>query len=674
MTDKGQAKGIDPEKLEQILDIIQALNGTLINIRRYPPGSSVVQMAIERGVTGIEWLFERVDHITFSENERLLLVDDHVLSTKNQDKAFVVSLRQQMVARNMRSITLRKGITQDEMVTFLTVLSDDPERIKLIPDISKYLTEKGVVHIEVDKKVFVALDKSETVTKKTDLEQTVATGGADLEADSLKDGMFLSFLMEKLPNEGLDISEAQLKKIKDHINFDKIQDSKDIDFERLGPALTTALEKVLNLEDDDAIPKNRARELEQATDDDQRRQVRKKIREDTKGRDARTQKLVDTFQAISNTILSFDNPKLRAKLLADFIKVVTNFKSLTLARILTTNLESPEGVDIKATILSGLNFKKKSKVVDSVLRQVSQVIEGLAPEDFELDLDKLEQSEQILTQVISMIRSREEKSAFGERAKKAMQMSRLIRKEAKDSNALLVLKMRRLIQKPATFLLEDPFTDNFADLVARLIQARRPEIVRKLIERCASNFDNDDVEIRIAAINAFVLIIKDLFAIGQVNVVGDCYSVLLKKVAKEQDPRVFAMTLASVISGFSSLIDHSKFNIAGNMILTLERLRKSVQANPQHEILVEGVSKITRNQDVIAALLVPALAEENQTSESVVRLLISFPTDAVLPQLLTTLRRSEDMRERKRCLKIVSKLGDAIVDPILQDLGREQPW
>jgi HEAT repeat protein len=32
------------------------------------------------------------------------------------------------------------------------------------------------------------------------------------------------------------------------------------------------------------------------------------------------------------------------------------------------------------------------------------------------------------------------------------------------------------------------------------------------------------------------------------------------------------------------------------------------------------------------------------------------------------------MRERKRCLKIVSKLGDAIVDPILQDLGREQPW
>lgn len=669
-TEKSKSKSLDPEHLHHVLEVIQSLNGTLINIKRYPSGSAVVKMAMKRGVDSLNWILQKVDNFTLSEHERSMMVDDIMLDTKIQQKAYVESFVKQLHSRDIRSVTFLKGLADDELISFLDVLSQKPDDIREIDDLSGYIEEKGIKNIELDKKVYVAIGKDESVARTADLEMLGGEHGKALTRDELKDGKFLSFLLSKIPLREFNLNDSDMEKIKDSINYDKLKEAKNIDFDRIGPLFTAAMERVLqldDLEDTDGIPMDSA---SKGWSKDQRIEARRSNRE----KEERINKLVDTFRAISKTIVSFDNPKVRAKLLIDFIRVVTNFKSLTLARVLTSKIEMPEGFDIKATVMSSLSLKKKSKIVDIILTRLSRVVEGLVPEDFRISPEELEESDAILIRALKQLRNKEDPTGLGEKAQRALGIARLVKKEAKDQESLLILKVRRLIVKPPEYFLKDEFLDYFSDLIERLEGMNRPDIVKKLLEKLSENLNSDDKEIRIETVNSLIMLQKELFIAKQIGTIGEIYNILIRRLSKEKETRLFAMLLASIVTGFDKLIENDKFNVASNIIKSFDRILHSMPDEERKKIMLDGLSSIYNNPDLVSMLIEKVMSEDDSISDASTKVLLALPSNAAVQKLMKLLKESDQMRERKKCVTIISKFDDRVVDLILLEFEQQQPW
>ncbi|MCZ7587103.1 MAG: hypothetical protein M5R36_29235 [Deltaproteobacteria bacterium] len=360
----------DKTALEALSDFIQSIGGTIVNIKRYPTGSSIIDMALERCMASLDRLFRDYASFTLSESERLLVVDAETLPEKYQARAFVRSFIDSMIARNIRSMSFERGLTHEEILAFLKLVGEKPEDLKQRGRLPDLIKDAGVTHVSIDQKVFVAVTSEERVAKLSDLERLAKSGSDDVDPGEFREGQFLSHMIAKLPFDELGISPDQVDSLKKHIDFDRLKNAREVDFEKLGAYLARAMDQMSGADkvDDEAIADPAAK-------------VTKELRQV----DTRAGRIVETFVEISETILRFQHPEIRARLLAHFIKIITNFKELTLAKILTARLADSEDLDIKGQILSQISAKKKSRVIDLLLRKYVRLIEGLTADDFEME-------------------------------------------------------------------------------------------------------------------------------------------------------------------------------------------------------------------------------------------------------------------------------------------------
>jgi HEAT repeats len=646
------------EQVETILDVVQSINGTVINIKRYPPGSTIIKMAIDRGLISFEKIFGSLDSFTVSENERQLMIEGEFLSPKQQGRAYVSSFVAQLQARNLRSISFQKGLTNDEVLAFMELMSNPPEDFKKIEDVGAELEKQGVTHIELDKKVFVAIQKGQTVANISDLERLSDTKGGSLGVGDVKDGMFVQFLMSKLNVKDMNLSDKKFEQIKASIDFDRMKDAGKLDFEKAGPLLAGAIERIM----EEGAPAG-AQPV------------------DAKGAPTgavgggQADQLAGTFSEISQSIVSFKNPEVRKKLLGDLVKVVGNFKPGVLAQVLSREVETPEGVDIKTPILASLPGEKQSQVLDLLMSKYQRVIDGLSPGDFNFSPQAAADNERTLMRLLAFFKSKgRERSPVAEKALRGLKMARLIKKEAPDPQSLMILKMRRLMVRPAAQLTTSEFLDHFPNVAIQLEQAGRREVVKKVLEKLAENLTVDSVDQRTAGVDAFVKLCTDFFSAGVPGLAMECHNHLYTRLAVEPDVRVFARMLASVVANFAHLVEAGLFEAAGVVVRSVEGLTAKGIDGARSEILTEALSRVTRN-DVIIQTLLTAFSEGNQDeSDGAARAMLVLPPDAFLPQVLSLLKTAEEMRQRKMCIQLVGKVGQAAIRPIVQELSREQPW
>ena len=211
-------KPLTSEQKELILDAIQSMGGTIVNIKRYPPGSSIIKMALEKGLKSFEAIFAEHNSFTVSENERQLLINDELMPEKVQVRGYVAKFVQSMVERNIRSFSFKKGLTDDELTRFIELLGQRPEDLKEQGDLPALLTAANVTHVTVDEKVFVALTKGQTVADIAELEQLAKTRDGSVTADNFKEGVFVQYLLSKLPIGELNISDQKVNELKQQID------------------------------------------------------------------------------------------------------------------------------------------------------------------------------------------------------------------------------------------------------------------------------------------------------------------------------------------------------------------------------------------------------------------------------------------------------------------------
>ncbi len=682
-------KPLTSEQKEFILDAIQSMGGTIVNIKRYPPGSSIIKMALEKGLKSFEAIFADHNSFTVSENERQLLINDELMPEKVQVRGYVAKFVQSMVERNIRSFSFKKGLTDDELTRFIELLGQRPEDLKEQGDLPALLTAANVTHVSVDEKVFVALTKGQTVADIAELEQLAKTRDGSVTADNFKEGVFVQYLLSKLPIGELNISDQKVNELKQQIDYEKIKAAKDVDFEKIAPIMAATFERwsqdVESFETGAApLPRREARA--QVAGDEIAASISPELfealrRADTtlateaadQSRDERVQKLTDTFEHISRVIYSFKEPGIRAKLLGNFLKIVTNFKSMTLAQLLSTRFaEGVEGeADLKNQILASLSAKKKSAIVDLFITRYRRIFDGLNPADFEFNPLMIEETERILQRIHQSTQEKE----LVEKTKRAMNLVRTIRQEVTDPEKLLILKVRRLITKDPPFFLEDQVQTHLPDMIVRLIDMNRADVAKKLIEKVFANLASDDPAIRLKVAGAVVRVSQELLDVGNTSFHGQLYNQVLRAFRQEKEKAIYAAFLATLVSDLGRLVASGNLPLVAQVFKSVNNLR-SVEADPtKKQFLAMCEKKIADNQSMFDYLVDRFTNEDDVQSETAFKILLQIDQERVVPLMFRMLQESPEMRVRKRVMSALTHFEQPVGPAVREQLQQTGlPW
>ncbi len=646
------------ELTEAVCDFIQGVGGTIINIRRYPTGSSIITMALERCMTALELIFQSKYSFTISENDRFLLVDSEAFPEKIQHRAYMTSFTESIVARGIKSLTFKKTLNQDEIIEFAQLLSEKPEALKQKGKLDAQLTQAGVNSITLDEKVFVTLNKDQGIADKNELERLSTLEPGKLPAEGVRSGVLVQSLISKLPLDKMKLSPEKLEEFKKDIDYNKLKEAQNLDPEVAGAVIAKAMEKMADMENYDE--ESAARNVDEVTKEEE--EV-----------DERVSQIADTFKDMSKTILEFKQPEIRAKLLGDMMGIITNFKSAAISKILTSQMSDDKELNIKDQILRQITAKKKSTIVDMLFKKYHRLAEGLNSKDFNFQSDEITEGEFVLKKLLKQAKAVEDKE-LSERVRKALGIARMVSQEAKSPQALLVLKLKRIFAKGPRHFIKDELINNFPDLTKRLIEVGRTDVVRNVIDKMASNFNNDDSEVRLKAVEAFVRICQDLIEMNRPEMLNEAYGRLVKQLRRETDQNVFTRILATLITDYEKVVKLRDYMLALNILRAVRRYRDECDDETRRNLLNAAVDKLSSDQDMLILLMESFKTEGERNAQAISNLLRQFPNNKVLRLTFVMLKENDDMSIRKKCIKLLSGYGDMAVEALLDEIQPENPW
>ncbi len=155
--------------IKKALDILVVLNTAVKNVRLYPPTSTTVVSTLEKLHQSFLRILEDADPVIFAESEKILLVFDKPLGSKDQEKPHIRSFLGLLTSFGLKSISFTKGLEKDELSSFLELMSQKPESIKNEGGFGKLLAQRTVSHIVLDQKVYVAIDKNRQLIANLDI-------------------------------------------------------------------------------------------------------------------------------------------------------------------------------------------------------------------------------------------------------------------------------------------------------------------------------------------------------------------------------------------------------------------------------------------------------------------------------------------------------------------------
>jgi hypothetical protein len=197
-----------------ILDIFLTLRVSVAQLRLYPKDSPQVLKVVTDTYHSIHSFLETANTLTLSKTPRGLLVNGRPLPERGTVSDSLESATLGLLGdAGVKSITFRKGLTLDELISFLHALTKKFWDVKDGKEINKRLRDERVNQISVDEVQYVALGEGDIVIE--DAARKLAGGETEL-AKLLAN---LDQLIDSAANEGLG-SEARLHLMKKLVEQD----------------------------------------------------------------------------------------------------------------------------------------------------------------------------------------------------------------------------------------------------------------------------------------------------------------------------------------------------------------------------------------------------------------------------------------------------------------------
>ncbi len=149
---------------KKAVEVVIIVNAAVANTRLYPPTSDIIGTSIGRLDNALKAIFNEVDSITFSESERVLLISGQALNEKDQQRPQVVSFLEMLRNIGVKSITIEKEATKDELLALMEIIGSPPEKIIAAGGIKTFAADKNLTHVSMDEKIYMAMGKGQKVT------------------------------------------------------------------------------------------------------------------------------------------------------------------------------------------------------------------------------------------------------------------------------------------------------------------------------------------------------------------------------------------------------------------------------------------------------------------------------------------------------------------------------
>ncbi len=122
------------------------LNISRRNVSIYPIGHQIVRTSIDRSFENLAKLFELRKEVTLSLARDAVIIDEYLVDKKNPVlKDFALSIYNMGIA----SITFMNGLTKEELIAFLEMITQWNGGIHTEPGIREQFSEKHIQHIEI---------------------------------------------------------------------------------------------------------------------------------------------------------------------------------------------------------------------------------------------------------------------------------------------------------------------------------------------------------------------------------------------------------------------------------------------------------------------------------------------------------------------------------------------
>lgn len=651
---KGQTKSrrpLDPEVTERVLEVIQSLNSGIINVRRYPTGSAVMEMALKNGLAAAQNIFETFPSITLGVSEGKLIVNDHLLGEKLQKRGYVDSFIHSLDQKNLRSITLNQGLGHEELITLLNILGSTSEELRRIPDLNKHLQEQGIRHVALDEMVYVALSKDQTVVDKSRIEQLIDQGGP-VDASRIKPGLFAEHLLKHLKIPGLRIDPEQLERMS------------QADFPKLAQKIAAALESHAS---------SSFKEQDGQIVDDEGQDVPRDL-------DPQVHQMMKVFERVSGSLIKIPNQAVRAKIMTDLTKVITSFKADTLSRLISTQLpEASRQMNLKGYLLAQAGAERKSMIIDKLLGIYQKAADGLAPEDFSVRTEDLAESERVLK---ALLRKKADSGPATELApeavrkiEKSLTLIGQLTKDKTTPEGLLLGKVNRLLAKPPAFFAQRVVHENLAELVDRVMKAGRSDLAERIIEKLSDVLADPEPAGRQGALSGLLRIIEVLLDSSFPALAQDAFSGLLNSLGDKVDPETIRQAEAATARLLTGLIAERNYDSLNRILESLDGSGELDQ--PRTVLAARAWGLVSADREAVKALCRDLESGQSNFSELAARTLQALDAKIVTPRLIEILTTSEDRRVRKRCVNLIEQFGKPALAPLksaLRNGEADAPW
>jgi HEAT repeat protein len=147
----------------KMIDALGIMHAAIRNFILYPPASPAIANTIEKLHLSFIDILEQKAPLIIAESERRFLIWGEYLDQKDREKTHIKALLNILLNFGIKSVSFDKGLEKEELRIFIKYLSKNPEELKDEGGLPKIMAEKSILHIYLDERVYVSMDKDQKI-------------------------------------------------------------------------------------------------------------------------------------------------------------------------------------------------------------------------------------------------------------------------------------------------------------------------------------------------------------------------------------------------------------------------------------------------------------------------------------------------------------------------------
>jgi len=612
----GVRASLPPEEARAALAFVVNAHAATVNMRLYPLSSSMVVETFEKAKEALDQIFKSSERIGVATVENNLLINDTRLDDIDQQKAPVRSFIAWMNERGLSNIEFNRGVTGDELQNVFSVMgavTDMADRSKLTDE----LVERGVEHVSVNQRVYVAVATSDT----GEIIGTMSGPSAPL--DALKDELLIRYLMGKI----------DLGSVEDRELLEVLSDPG-----KVGGLLSTFLS-------------------EEGSEG---------------GVLMKSQKAEEALTSLAEMVDQIEDESLRESMASQITSVVAEMSPREMTSVLTGH--APETLNIKhirENVLTMLSDNQLLDMIDSLIDEYVEMKEEVGDLQPTWTRERLNGLNELLTEVRG-----DRGSEIGTAIDKKLDAAG-IAEERDPHTGTRVLSAYQMLGgrlEEEDVQLDDGVDNTVPKQIRQLYAMEESDLAAGMLLKLAENFKSDSPTVRRFASRLADETLDGLDEEHGALAVDVLYNELVSAMGREDDYESFQNMVQTASKTAQLYMKAGSAEQAGSILELLMSLSSAESGKGEElkKVAVDATTELMGPEGMIdpeALLLEPDADKRLKT----IKALASLGPDALSP-LVDMVKDRGRIEFRDGVLEALQSAGAPGVTAIVRELEKENPW